>query len=140
MSINHTQDEIIEEFALFDDWMQKYEHLIEFGKELDPMPDSHKLEENRIHGCQSRVWLTAALEEDNLVFQADSDAAISKGIIGLLLRILSGHKPADIAQADLYALDKIGLKEHLSPNRANGLSNMVKKIRIYALAHSAENA
>lgn len=137
MTINEIQDEIVEEFSFFEDWMDKYENIIECGKELAPMDVEKRVEDNLVKGCQSQVWLVARMENNTLYFDADSDALISKGIIGLLLRILSGHKPADIANADLYSLKTIGLQEHLSPNRANGLASMVKKIKMYALAHSA---
>jgi cysteine desulfuration protein SufE len=137
-TINELQDEIIEDFSLFEDWMDKYEQIIEFGKELEPLEEDKKVEENLVKGCQSRVWLFPEDENGVLRFKADSDALISKGIIGLLLKILSGHKAEEISNAELYALDEIGLKEHLSPNRANGLANMVKKIKMYALAHQAK--
>jgi cysteine desulfuration protein SufE len=138
-TINEQQDEVIEDFSLFDDWMDKYEQIIEFGKELEPLEEDKKVEENLVKGCQSKVWLIAEDEDGTLRFKADSDALISKGIIGLLLKILSGHKAEEISNAELYALDEIGLKEHLSPNRANGLANMVKKIKMYALAHQAKD-
>ncbi|KAB1063996.1 SufE family protein [Salibacter halophilus] len=138
-TINELQDEVIEDFSLFDDWMDKYEQIIEFGKELEPLEEDKKVEENLVKGCQSRVWLIPEDENGVLRFKADSDALISKGIIGLLLKILSGHKAEEISSAELYALDEIGLKEHLSPNRANGLANMVKKIKMYALAHQAKD-
>ncbi len=137
MTINEIQDEVIEEFSLFDDWMDKYEHIISFGKELPPLPEDKKTEDNLVKGCQSKVWLEASKEGNTLHFEADSDAIIAKGIIGLLIRILSNQPAQDIAHADLYAIDKIGLKDHLSPNRANGLSNMIKKLKMYAIAHSA---
>ncbi|MDR9397610.1 SufE family protein [Salibacter sp.] len=138
-TINEQQDEVIEDFSLFDDWMDKYEQIIEFGKELEPLEEDKKVEDNLVKGCQSKVWLIAEDEDGTLRFKADSDALISKGIIGLLLKILSGHKAEEISNAELYALDEIGLKEHLSPNRANGLANMVKKIKMYALAHQAKD-
>jgi cysteine desulfuration protein SufE len=138
-TINEQQDEVIEDFSLFDDWMDKYEQIIEFGKELEPLEEDKKVEDNLVKGCQSKVWLIAEDEDGTLRFKADSDALISKGIIGLLLKILSGHKAEEISNSELYALDEIGLKEHLSPNRANGLANMVKKIKMYALAHQAKD-
>lgn len=138
MTINEIQDEIIEEFSLFEDWMDKYEHIISFGKELPEMEETKKIEDNLVKGCQSKVWLHAEQQKDKLHFEADSDAFISKGIIGLLIRILSDQPTSEIARADLYAIDKIGLKDHLSPNRANGLSNMIKKLKMYAIAHSAK--
>lgn len=137
-TINEIQDEIIDEFDLFDDWEQKFEYIIEFGKELQPLGDAAKTEENLVKGCQSQVWLTATEEGENLNFQADSDAIITKGIVGLLMRMLSGHPAEEIANAELYAIDRIGLKDHLSPNRANGLASMVKKMKMYAVAHSAK--
>lgn len=137
-TINQIQDEIIDEFDLFDDWEQKFEYIIEFGKELQPLGDAAKTEENLVKGCQSQVWLTATEEGENLNFQADSDAIITKGIVGLLMRMLSGHPAEEIANAELYAIDRIGLKDHLSPNRANGLASMVKKMKMYAVAHSAK--
>ncbi len=137
-TINEIQDEIIEEFQLFDDWEQKFEYLIECGKELEAIDEASKTEENLVKGCQSKVWLTAKEDGNNLEFDADSDAIISKGIVGLLIRILSGHPAQEIAEADLYAIDQIGLKDHLSPNRANGLASMVKKMKVYALAFAAK--
>ncbi|MEX2597261.1 MAG: SufE family protein [Salibacteraceae bacterium] len=138
-SINEIQDEVIEEFEFFTDWMEKYEHIIGFGKALDnKLPEGLKTDENLVKGCQSRVWMHAELDGDNMVLMADSDAVITKGMAALMLRILSGHKPDEIAKADLYFVDKIGLKEHLSPNRANGLASMIKKIKMYALAFDAK--
>ncbi len=137
-SINELQDEIVEDFSFFDEWMDKYEQLIEYGKELKGLPDSEKTDENLVRGCQSNVWLVAREKDGKLYFDADSDAIITKGIIGLLLKIFSGHTPQEIATADLYALDKIGLKEHLSPNRANGLTSMINKIKMTALAYRAK--
>lgn len=138
MTINEIQDEIIDEFSLFDDWMDKYEHIISFGKELPEMEATKKTDNNLVKGCQSKVWLHAEQQNDKLHFEADSDAFISKGIIGLLVRILSDQPAGEIAKAELYAIDQIGLKDHLSPNRANGLSNMIKKLKMYAIAHSAK--
>lgn len=137
MTIDEIQNEVVEEFSFFEDWMDKYENIIECGKELRAMDEKNRVEENLVKGCQSQVWLIAKMEDGKLIFEADSDALISKGIIGLLLRILSGHKPEEVANADLFSLKEIGLQEHLSPNRANGLASMVKKIKMYALAHSA---
>ena len=138
MTINEKQDELIEEFSMFDEWMDKYENIIDYGKDLKGLDDTEKNDENIVRGCQSNVWLTAKLEGDKLVFNADSDANITKGIIGLLLEIFSGHTPQEIATTELYALEKIGLKEHLSPNRANGLVSMVQKIKMNALAFRAK--
>jgi len=137
MTINEIQDEIIEEFELFEDWMEKYEHLISYGKSLPSLNDEFKVDDNVVKGCQSKVWLVAEEKDHQLHFKADSDAFISKGIIGLLVRIFDNQSAKEIAETDLYAIEKIGLKNHLSPNRANGLSNMVKKIKMMALAHSA---
>lgn len=138
MSINHIQDEIIEEFSFFSEWLEKYEHIISFAKELDTMPDESKVEENLVKGCQSQVWLTATEQNGNLTFTADSDAIITRGLVALMVRVLSGHSPKEIMEADLYFVDQIGLKEHLSPNRANGLVSMIKKMKMYALAHEAK--
>ncbi len=141
MTINEIQDEIIEEFAGFDDWMDKYQLLIDLGNEQEPLEDKYKTEQNLIDGCQSRVWLVAEevkseeVNSEKLInFRAESDALIVKGIVSLLIRVLSGHTPQEILDADLYFIDEIGLKEHLSPTRSNGLLAMVKQMRMYALA------
>lgn len=139
MDINAKQDEIIEEFSFFDDWMDKYEHIINFGKELSPLNPEFKTGENLVEGCQSQVWLHAYAKDGKLYFEADSDAIITKGLVGLMVRVLSGQKPKDIATADLYFVEKIGLKEHLSPNRSNGLVSMIKKMKLNALAFAAKN-
>jgi len=136
MSINEIQDEIIEEFSGFDDWMDKYQLLIDLGNEQEPLDDKYKTEQNLIDGCQSRVWLQADLNDGKLLFTAESDALIVKGIVALLIRVLSGHTPQEILDADLYFIEDIGLKEHLSPTRSNGLLAMVKQMRMYALAFS----
>ena len=136
MTINEIQDEIIEEFSGFDDWMDKYQLLIDLGNEQDPLDDKYKTEQNLIDGCQSRVWLQADLIDGKLFFTAESDALIVKGIVALLIRVLSGHTPQEILDADLYFIEEIGLKEHLSPTRSNGLLAMVKQMRMYALAFS----
>ena len=137
-TINEIQDEIIEEFAGLDDWMDKYQLLIDLGNEQDPLDEQYKTESNLIDGCQSRVWLQADLmgggNEKVVHFQAESDALIVKGIVSLLIRVLSDHSPQEILDADLYFIDEIGLKEHLSPTRSNGLLAMIKQIRSYALA------
>ena len=135
-SINETQDEIIEEFLDFDDWMDRYQLLIDLGSEQEPLADKYKTEQNLIDGCQSRVWLQADLIDGKLLFTAESDALIVKGIVALLIRVLSGHTPQEILDADLYFIEEIGLKEHLSPTRSNGLLAMVKQMRMYALAFS----
>lgn len=137
MTINEIQDEIIEEFSGFDDWMDKYQLLIDLGNEQEPLEEKFKTEQNLIDGCQSRVWLVADLVEGNVIhFKAESDALIVKGIVSLLIRVLSDHTPQEILDAELYFIDEIGLKEHLSPTRSNGLLAMVKQMRMYALAFS----
>ena len=137
MTIKETQDIIIEEFSMFPDWMEKYEYLIELGKGLESIEERGKQEKNLIKGCQSRVWLDAKYEDGKLVFKADSDDIITKGIVSLLGRVYSGRKPREILEADLTFLDTIGLKEHLSPTRANGLLAMIEQIRMYAVAAAA---
>lgn len=135
MTINEIQDEIIEEFSGLTDWMDRYAYIIDLGNTLPEFPESEKTPQNLIEGCQSRVWIDARLDSDgNIIFQADSDALIVKGIVALLLRVLSGHTPDEILEADLYFIDKIGLKEHLSPTRSNGLVAMVRQMRNYATA------
>ena len=136
MTINEIQDEIIEEFSGFDDWMDKYQLLIDLGNEQEPLDDKYKTEQNLIDGCQSRVWLQADIIDGKLNFTAESDALIVKGIVALLIRVLSGHTPREILDSDLYFIEEIGLKEHLSPTRSNGLLAMVKQMRMYALAFS----
>ena len=137
-SINDIQDEIIDEFSMFDDWMQRYEYMIELGKSLQLIDEQYKTDEYTIKGCQSKVWVFAALKEKSIEFTADSDAIITKGIIALLLRVFSGQQPKDIIDAELYFIDQIGLKEHLSPTRANGLVSMIKQIRLYAVAYQTQ--
>jgi len=134
MTINETQDEIIEEFAGLDDWMDKYQLLIDLGNEQEPLDEQYKTEQNLIDGCQSRVWLQADYVDGTVVFKAESDALIVKGLVALLIRVLSGHKPQEILDSDLYFIEQIGLKEHLSPTRSNGLLAMVKQMRMYAVA------
>lgn len=133
-SINDIQDEIIEEFSVFDDWMDKYQLIIDLGNSLPHLDERYKTEDNLIEGCQSRVWLHAEMPDGKVVFQADSDAIITKGLIGLLIRVWSGQTPADIIASDLHFIDAIGLSEHLSPTRSNGLLSMVRQMRCYALA------
>jgi len=135
MTIESIQEEIIDEFSMFDDWMQRYEYMIDLGKSLPIINDSNKIEGNLIKGCQSKVWLHAALEEDKIVFTADSDAIITKGIIAILLRVFSNQKPEDILTSNTNFIDEIGLKDHLSPTRANGLVSMIKQLKLYALAY-----
>ncbi len=137
-TINEIQDEIIEEFSGFDDWMDKYQLLIDLGNEQEPLDEQYKIESNLIDGCQSRVWLQADYHDGVIDFSAESDALIVKGIVALLIRVLSGHTPQEILDADLYFIEQIGLKEHLSPTRSNGLLAMVKQIRMYALAFKAK--
>lgn len=136
MTINEIQDEVIEEFADFDDWMDKYQMLIDLGNDLGTLDEKYKTEQNLIDGCQSRVWLQCDNVDGKLVFSAESDALIVKGIIALLIRVISGHTPEEIRDADLYFIEKIGLKDHLSPTRSNGLLAMVKQIKAYAVAYS----
>jgi len=141
MTINEIQEEIIEEFSDFDDWMDKYQLLIDLGSEQRPLPESEKTEQNLIDGCQSRVWLTATMTPEGLLhFEAESDALIVKGIVMLLIRVLSDQTPEDILNADLYFIDRIGLREHLSPTRSNGLLAMLKQMKMYALAFKAKSA
>ena len=139
MTIKESQNEIIEEFSFFENWMERYEHLIELGKSLPLIDIKNKTDDNIIKGCQSKVWLKASFENELINFQADSDAIISKGIVAILLSVLNDRKPNEILNADLSFIDQIGLKEHLSPNRANGLSSMLKQIKFYALAYSKLN-
>ncbi|MCR4916036.1 MAG: SufE family protein [Prevotella sp.] len=138
MSINELQDEIIEEFQDLDDWMDRYQLLIDMGNSLPPLDEKYKTESNLIEGCQSRVWLQADYDGENIHFQAESDALIVKGIVSLLVRVLDNQTPQDILNADLYFIDQIGLREHLSPTRSNGLLAMVKQMRMYALAFSTK--
>lgn len=139
-TINELQDEIIEEFSDFDDWMDKYQLLIDLGNEQEPLALEYKTDQNLIDGCQSRVWLQADLVDGKIEFQAESDALIVKGIIALLIKVVSGHTPDEILENELYFIEAIGLKEHLSPTRSNGLLAMVKQMRMYALAFKAKMA
>ncbi len=134
MNINEIQDEIIEEFSMFDDWMERYDYIIDLGKSLPEMDEKLKTDENMIKGCQSKVWLFAEMEGDKIQFKADGDAILTKGIVALLLQVFSNQTPKEILDSELYFIDKIGLKEHLSPTRANGLVSMVKQFKLYALA------
>ena len=136
MGIIEVQNEIVDEFSLFDDWMQRYEYMIELGKSIDLIDPSKKIDSNLIKGCQSKLWLDVELVDDKLIFKADSETIITKGIAAVLLRVFSNQTPKDILNADLNFVDKIGLKEHLSPTRANGLISMIKQIKYYALAYS----
>lgn len=137
-TINELQDEIIEQFSDFDDWMDRYQLLIDLGSEHKPLDEQYKTEQNLIDGCQSRVWLQADLIDGQVVFQAESDALIVKGLVSLLVEVLSGHSPQEILDADLYFIERIGLQEHLSPTRSNGLLAMIKQMRMYALAFKAK--
>ena len=137
-TINEIQDEVIDEFEGFSDWMDRYQLLIDLGNELEALPEQYKTEENLIDGCQSRVWIQCDNEGGELVFRADSDALIVKGIIALLIRVISNHTPQEILDSEFYFIDKIGLREHLSPTRSNGLLAMVKQIKAYALAYSVK--
>ncbi len=137
-TINEVQDEIIEEFSMFDDWMDRYSLLIELGNSLEKLDDKDKSEDNLIVGCQSRVWLQANYVDGKVIFKAESDAVIVKGIIALLIKVLSNRTPDEIINADLYFIEKIGLKENLSPTRSNGLVSMIKQMRFYAMAYKAK--
>ena len=139
MTIQEIQDEIVDEFSMFDDWMQRYEYIIDLGKSLPLIEEQYKTEDNIIKGCQSKVWVHADQNGEKVVFTSDSDAILTKGIIAILIRAFSNQKAADILEANTDFIDKIGLKEHLSPTRANGLVSMVKKIKMYALAFNAKN-
>jgi cysteine desulfuration protein SufE len=139
MTINEIQDGLIEEFSMLTDWVERYEYLIQLGKDLPPIEPQYKTDDHLIKGCQSKVWLHAELKEDGKIyFTADSDAIISKGLVSLVIRILSGHTPDEIANAELYCIDRIGLKEHLSPTRSNGLVSMIKQMKLYAIAFQAQ--
>jgi cysteine desulfuration protein SufE len=134
MTINEIQDELIDEFSFFGDWMEKYEHIIQMGKELPLIDEQYKTDDNLIRGCQARVWLHAEFKDSKVYFTADSDAIITKGLVSMVVRVLSEHTPEEITKAELYFVDKIGLKEHLSITRSNGLLSMIKQMKIYALA------
>jgi cysteine desulfuration protein SufE len=138
VSIKDIQEEIIDEFAMFDDWMQRYEYMIELGKSLPLIDEQYKTNDNLIKGCQSKVWVHAELKDNKIVFTADSDAIITKGIVAILIRVFSNQHPKDIIEANTDFIDKIGLKEHLSPTRANGLVSMIKQIKMYAIAYQTQ--
>ena len=140
MTINEIQDEIIEEFSEFTDWMDKYSLLIEWGNGLDGFDEKYRIDQNLIEGCQSKVWLYASMENGKIRYTAESDAIIVKGIVALLIRVLDNHTPNEILDSDLYFIDKIGLKEHLTPTRSNGLLSLVKQMRLYALAFKVKNS
>lgn len=137
-SINDIQDEIIDEFESFDDWLERYELIIDYGKGLKPMPEADKNDRNLIDGCQSKVWFTAEMQDGKLIYTGDSDAILVKGIVALLISVLSDQTPEEIVQADLYFIDRIGLREHLSPTRSNGVAAMLKQMRLYALAYQSK--
>ncbi len=138
MSLKEVQDEIIEEFAVFDEWLDKYEYLIELGNALEPINESFRTPEYLINGCQSKVWINAELNDGKVIFEADSDAIITKGIVALLIRVLSNRKPEEIMNADLFFIDSIGLTQNLSPTRSNGLLAMVKQMKMYGMAYHAK--
>jgi len=140
MTIKEIGEEIIDEFSMFDDWMDKYNYIIELGRDLELISENQKTEQNLISGCQSRVWLSADYKDGIITFKADSDAVITKGIVNLLIRALSGHSPKEIIDADVSFIDQIGLRDHLSPTRANGLNSMLKQMKLYALAYQTKNS
>ena len=140
MTIKEIQEEIVDEFSMFDDWMERYEYLISLGKSLPLINPDHKTEDNIIKGCQSKVWVHGELDGDKVVYTADSDAILTKGLVALLLRVFSGRTPKEIISADMDFIDEIGLKEHLSPTRANGLVSMIKQLKLYAVAFQAKLA
>ena len=137
--INDIQDEIIEEFSSFDDWMDRYSLLIDYGNGLEPFPEADKNDKNLIHGCQSKVWFTAEMQEGKVIYHGDSDAILVKGIVALLIRVLSNHTPQEIVDSELYFIDEINLREHLSPTRSNGLNAMLKQMRLFALTYQAQS-
>jgi len=138
MTINEIQSELVDEFSMFDDWMDRYEYMIELGKSLPMIDSQYKKEENLIKGCQSKVWLHAELEDNKIIYTADSDAIITKGIVSILIRTFTNQSPSEILSADTNFIDEIGLKEHLSPTRANGLVSMIKQIKLYAVAFQTQ--
>ncbi|EID76689.1 SufE family protein [Imtechella halotolerans] len=138
MTIQEIQEDIVDEFSMFDDWMQRYEYIIELGKSLPLIDPQYKTEDNLIKGCQSKVWVHASLKEDKIIFTADSDAILTKGVIAILVRVFSNQSPKDIIDADTNFIDRIGLKEHLSPTRANGLVSMIKQLKLYAIAYQTQ--
>ena len=140
MTINEAQDAVIEEFEMFDEWLERYQLLCDYGNELKkhPMPETDKTEQNKIDGCQSTVWFTAKMQDGKIHFQGDSDALLVKGIVALLLAVLNDHTPKEILDADLYFIDRIGLREHLSPTRSNGVAAMLKQLKLFALAYQAK--
>ena len=139
MLINDIQDEIIDEFSSFDDWMDRYSLLIDYGNGLEPFPETDKTEQNLIDGCQSKVWFTAEMQDGKVIYNGDSDAILVKGIVALLIRVLSDHTPKEIVESELYFIDEINLREHLSPTRSNGLNAMLKQMRLFALTYQAKS-
>jgi len=139
-SIKEKEQELIEEFSLFEDWMDRYQYIIELGQKLPSLKDQDKTDDNIVHGCQSKVWLRADLDNEHIVYRADSDAIITKGLIAMLMRVLSGQSPQDIIDAELSFVDQVGIREHLSPTRSNGLNSMIKQMKYYALAYKAQQA
>jgi len=138
VSIKEIQNDIIDEFSMFEDWMQRYEYMIDLGKSLPLIDGQYKIDGNLIRGCQSKVWVHAEMKDDKVVFTADSDAIITKGIVAILIRVFSNQRPKDIIEADTDFIDEIGLKEHLSPTRANGLVSMIKQLKLYAIAYQTQ--
>jgi len=138
MTIKEIQEEIVDEFSMFDDWMERYEYMIELGKSIPIIKEQFKTDDNIIKGCQSKVWLYAELNNNKIVYSADSDAILTKGIVAILLRVFSNHTPQEILDADTLFIDEIGLKEHLSPTRANGLVSMIKQLKLYAVAYQSK--
>jgi cysteine desulfuration protein SufE len=139
LTINAQQDQLVDDFSLFDDWEGKYEYIIDLGKQLAPLAEEHKLDGNKIKGCQSTVWLVSRYENGLIHFEADSDAIIVRGLVSMLIKVLSGHSPAEIADADLYFIDRIGMTKHLAQTRSNGLLSMVKQMKFYALAYQLKD-
>ena len=138
MTIKEIQDQIVEDFTFIDEWDEKYAYIIELGKKLAPLDEKHKTEANIIKGCQSRVWLNSYLDNDKVIFEADSDAIIVKGLVSLLVKVLSGHEPSEIVNTPIDFLDRVGLQKHLSPTRSNGLAAMLKQMKLHALAYQAK--
>ncbi len=139
-SINEIQDEVIEEFEVFDDWVERYQLIVDYARELkkNPLPEADKNDRNKIDGCQSTVWFTCQLKDGRLILKGDADAVLVQGVVALLLHVLNDHTPQEIVKADLYFIDRIGLREHLSPTRSNGIAAMLKQIKLYALAYQAK--
>lgn len=139
MTINEIQDKVVADFSVFDEWMDKYEYLIELGKKLAPLDEKYYIDQNLINGCQSKVWLNAELIDGKIIFTGDSDAIITKGLVSLIISVFTDHSPSEILSTNLYFIDKIGLQQHLSPTRSNGLLSMIRQIKLYALSYSNMN-